>query len=134
MLFNNLDIHNSNNLRITAQCSPYLFYRWGRYIVIIAFKFKVRITFQAFRNMELIMLTNFNRLKYCYYTMLIAIGTGIVKTCVFFVEAVPESIDKMPKTSFVYRIAFKFSITLVNFMTFLLKQEYFLVLKRERFR
>ncbi|EAS6892654.1 hypothetical protein EA559_24800 [Salmonella enterica subsp. enterica serovar Poona] len=78
--------------------------------------------------------TKFNRLKYCYYTMLIAVGTGIVKTCVFFVEAVPESINKMPETSFVYRIAFKFSIKLVVFMTFLLKQEYLLILKRERFR
>ncbi|RGB51468.1 hypothetical protein DW209_12985 [Enterobacter hormaechei] len=63
---------------------------------------------------------------------MITVWTGVGFACAALVEAIPDSINKMPRSSFVFRIAFKISLFFISFAQFALKRCYVFVLRRQQ--
>lgn len=84
--------------------------------------------------MKLITLPDRKRLKYGYLSLMVAMWACIVKICIFLIEAFPDSVNELPRTSFIYRIGLKISFDLVRNSQFSLERMYFIILRREQLR
>lgn len=73
-------------------------------------------------------------LKNSYLSMMIAMWACIVKICIFLIEAFPDSVNELPRTSFIYRIGLKISFDLVRVSQFSLERMYLIILRREQLR
>lgn len=84
--------------------------------------------------MKHVMICCWHWLKNSYLSMMIAMWAGIVKICIFLIEAFPDSVNELPRTSFIYRTGLRISFDLVRVSQFSLERMYLIILRREQLR
>lgn len=127
MLFNNLDIHNSNNLQIAVQFSGQLLNRWRRYIIRIFIHKKLIFTVEAPAFMKKLIFSNREWLKYRYYLLSKTFWTKMHDYAAA-VHGYLLRVHKSSRLKLVKDITFRLSLKVFKFCNFSFERSiYFLI-------